>query len=390
MKGVSLWKGNKKTKDFFFQDRIVKEFVNRSGTACMVHKYIGPYKQDPSDSSLFMPQNEEVINELTIQDVLLGEVRDRKYSDDIIEMRGTYIVNDTTFDLSQFGPMVLNDSIVLEFHINDSIEKLGRRLMTGDVIELVHLRDETSLDSTAGEIKKYFVIHDANQSAAGYGPTWYSHIWRVRCSAIVDTQEYRDILHKKRDDFDETDWLTEFADFGESDSGVAYNDSNVQSVASFKTQEQEIRNAHARSEVDKRSFDSRHFYIKAKDEQAKTGLINWIFNSENYPENFGGDVIYSGDEFPEDPEDGDYFVRTDYVPERLFKRVGPVWRKVSDMWRREWVPAHRILESFINNSNVTSVGIHEDQTFDERQALSKVVLPKTKDKPEVVPVPKKK
>jgi hypothetical protein len=128
---------------------------------CIVHKYVGPYKQDPKDSSLFLPQNEDELNEMTIQDVLFGENRDRKYSEDLYEVKGIYVLTDNDFDMTQFGYMLGGDSIVLEWHINDLIEKIGRKLMTGDVIELVHLREDDSLDSEAGIIKKYYVVQDA-------------------------------------------------------------------------------------------------------------------------------------------------------------------------------------------------------------------------------------
>jgi len=48
----------------------------------------------------------EDINELTIQDVLFGETRDRKYAEDVIELRGTYNISDSDFDMSQFGYML--------------------------------------------------------------------------------------------------------------------------------------------------------------------------------------------------------------------------------------------------------------------------------------------
>lgn len=398
MAGLQLWRDGKKTKDYVFQDRIAREFVNRSGTTFILHKYIGPWKQDPSDSSLMLPQHEEEINEMTIQDVLLGENRDRKYSDDLIELRGSYTVSDSDFDFTQFGLSLSGDTLVVEFHTNETIERVGRKLMTGDVVEVVHLRDDTSLDSEAGIIKKYYVVSDAQKSSGGYGPTWYSHIWRCKCTPIVDTQEYRDILHHQNFELnnDNIDWLTDFALSGESDAGVKDHSKtgeekqiNNQSIGPFVSREVEVIKENARQEVEKRSFYVRHFYIKTGDEQTKTGLIKYVLNGDGIPENFAGDVIHSGTSFPENPQEGDYFIRTDYSPERLFRRIGvspaAVWRVVNDVWRKDWVPAHRILESFISNNNITSVGVHEDQTFDEKQALSKVVLPKTKQKPAIAP-----
>lgn len=384
----NLWKG-KKTKDYYFQDRVAKDFVNRSGTSCLFHKYIGPYKQSAKDSSSTIPEDDELVNEMTIQDVLFGENRDRMYSDELMDIRGIYTISDNDFDLTQFGYLLSGDSIVVEFHTNDTIEKLGRKPMTGDVIEMVHLRDDTSLDSSAGEIKKFYVVQDSNRSANGYGPTWFSHIWRCRCTPIVDTQEYRSILHNQNKPLtnENIDWLTDFAMTGESDAGVDDGLGNVnrQSVYDVEMTQMEKNVENAKKEVEKRMFYANHMYIKDKSVQAKTGLINFIHNGDEFPSNFAGDIIYSGDLFPESPSDGDFFVRTDYIPARLFKRVGDCWKKVSDVWREEWVPANRILESYLNNNNITTVGLHEDQTMDEKQALSKILEPKTKDGIKIVP-----
>lgn len=387
--GIKLWRGPKKTKDFYFQDRLIEEYIRRSGTVFNLHKYIGPYRQDTKDASLMYPQNPEEINELTIQDVLLGENRDRKYSDDIIELVGTYNLQDFNFDLSQFGAFMSGDTLVVEFHTNDHIKKVGRKLMNGDVLEVVHLRDDTSLDSQSDIIKKFYVVKDPVRSASGYGPTWHSHIWRVTCSPIVDSQEYRDILHNNvnRDlNDDEIDWLSDYSLKGESDTGVKdygrpeiEQNRNDQSTLNIEIRQTDLLHDYYKQQVEKRSFHVRHLYFKDGDELAKTGLIKWILNGEGFPDNFSGITIASGSGgFPENPAEGDLFIRTDYVPERLFQRVGPVWRKKQDIWRKDWVPAHRILESFINNEKQTVIGIREDQTFPERQALSQVITPKTK------------
>lgn len=385
--GLRLWKGNKKTKDYYFQDKTIKEYINISGTPFMFHKYVGPYKQDAHDSKLFYPENESDINEITIQDVLLGENRDRKYSDDIYEIYGTYTVSNVDFDLSQFGIMLAGDQLVIDFHTNETIDKLGRKPMNGDVLEVVHLRDDSSLDSESNIIKKYYVVQDSMRSAEGFGPTWHSHTWRIKCNPITDSQEYRDIFHKQNnsDDFDEIDWLTNFDAYTETDAGVKdnskdenYDKAEDQSVYGIENRQKELRNKISKEEVEKRSFYVKHLYIRKDDTQARSGLLEWMLNNDDEPENYVGDYIESGTQFPENPEEGEYFIRNDYCPERLFKRGESSWKMVKDIWRRDWVPAHRILESFVNNDNITSIGNHEDQNFNERQGLSQVVKPKEK------------
>lgn len=383
---------DKTSKDYQFQDRLIGNQIRMSGTPCMIHKYIGPYKQDPKDNSLTLPQNEDILNEMSIQDILFGENRDRKYSDDLYEATGIYTVSDNDFDMSAFGYLLNADSIVMEWHISTLVDLIGRRLMPGDVIELVHLREHNSLDSEATTIKKYYVVQDSTYSSNGYGPTWQSHVWRTRCKPIIDTQEYRDILHNEQmhEDNDDIGWLTDDIQYGESDTGVRdmsrlgdETHANDLSIYDHTMKKQEQLQKYEREEVEKRSFEVSHFYIKECDEQIKSGLIHYILNGDGFPANHDGSIIYSGDRFPLEAVEGDYFVRTDYEPARLFRKTTNRWSKVNDVWRRDWVPAHRILESFINDEEMTSVGIHADDTFEERQALSSVILPKAKNPPPI-------
>ena len=66
------------------------------------------------------------------------ENRDRKYDPDIYTMRGIYSVSDVDFDMSQFGLFLQNDIIFMTIPINYSVKTLGRKIMSGDVIELPH------------------------------------------------------------------------------------------------------------------------------------------------------------------------------------------------------------------------------------------------------------
>jgi hypothetical protein len=61
-------------------------------------------------------------------------------------MRGVYNISDIDFNLSQFGLFLQSDTIFITFHITDTVEKLGRKIIAGDVIELPHLKDEHALN----------------------------------------------------------------------------------------------------------------------------------------------------------------------------------------------------------------------------------------------------
>ena len=83
---------------------------------------------------------------LYIGDLLFLENRNRKYDPDIIEMRGAYNVSNTDFDLTQFGIFLTDDTIFMTFHLTENVERLGRKLMPGDVLELPNFRSDHEQD----------------------------------------------------------------------------------------------------------------------------------------------------------------------------------------------------------------------------------------------------
>ena len=122
-----------------------------------------------------MPHSLLILTEspLFIEDLFLLENRDRKYDDDVYQMRGVYNAQDIDFDLSQFGLFLNNDTLFITFHYNFMIDTIGRKLMSGDVLELPNLKDFNPLDSgIARAIPKYYVIQDAAFASEGFSQTW--------------------------------------------------------------------------------------------------------------------------------------------------------------------------------------------------------------------------
>ena len=139
MPRISMWREGTHSNDFKFHDGVIREMFTVGGTGISIHKYIGIIDQGAS-SDLSQPQA-VADDPLAIQDFLFLENRDRKYDQDVYNMRGIYNVADTDFDLSQFGLFLQNDTLFITFHLADMDRILGRSLMSGDVLELPHLKD---------------------------------------------------------------------------------------------------------------------------------------------------------------------------------------------------------------------------------------------------------
>ena len=192
MPRLSLWRPNK-TNDYNFFDRTISEMFTAGSTDLYVHKYLGPTDQGAS-IDYTQPQY-DVLNPTNIQDLLFLENRDRSYDPDVYRLRGHYNVQNLDFDLSQFGLFLNNDIIFITVHYNDMIDLIGRKLMVGDVIELPHLLDYNPLKETIPvALKRFMQITDSNYASEGFSPTWFPHLWRIKCEPLVDSEEFSQIL----------------------------------------------------------------------------------------------------------------------------------------------------------------------------------------------------
>jgi hypothetical protein len=164
-------------------------------TDLYVHKYLGPTNQGASID--YTQPEYDSLNPTNIQDLLFLENRDRTYDPNIYRVRGHYNVQNLDFDLSQFGLFLNNDIIFITVHYNDMIDIVGRKLMVGDVIELPHLVDYNPLrDTIPVALKRFMQITDANYASEGFSPTWFPHLWRIKCEPLVDSQEFSQIIQE--------------------------------------------------------------------------------------------------------------------------------------------------------------------------------------------------
>jgi len=346
MPRLSLWKPEK-TNDYHFMDRLIREQFMVGGTGVLIHKYLQPADQGAStDPTKPNYRADDVLNETKIQDLLFLENRDRIYDPDIYELRGVYNVGDQDFDLTQFGLFLSADTIYITFHTNDMVERMGRKLMAGDVLELPHIRDDLLLDESKPAINKFYVIQDASRAAEGFSQTWYPHIWRIKASPMTDAQEYRDILSQT------------------ADNGV----DTLKDALSTYQKELEISNA-----IIKRGEQLAPTILDDQDNLLQDTTKTYQANAN--PTYDHGEALNSGLSFPLTPHQGDFFLRTDYQPAALFAYRGTRWQRITTpngpVDLRDSVLNG---SSFINNTSTTVVGNEE---IPERQALSQIVKPKT-------------
>jgi hypothetical protein len=383
MPRLSLYKPER-GKDFEFLDRQILEMFTVGGTDLFIHKYLGPDNPDTADATADRPQY-NAVKETNIQDLLFLENRDRKYDQDVYTMRGIYNVQDVDFDLSQFGLFLQNDTLMLTIHIRSSVKSLGRKIMSGDVIELPHLKDEYALNDHAVALKRFYVVEDVNRASEGFTQTWYPHLYRLKLKQIMDSQEYKEILDLPAEE-------------------DAPGGNTLRDLLSTYEKEMQINNAviaQADADAPKSGYDTSHLFTLQTDANGDTELVtvdsDTLDASDGIsvdkimepPSNTGyqgyllgdglppnGEVFGHGLNFPSAPSTHDYFLRTDFLPNRLFKFDGSRWVKLEDNVRTTLSNTNTKSTQkggFVNNTTTDNIG---GETVTERQSLSQALKPK--------------
>ena len=385
MPRISMWREGRHTADYRFFDRLIREQFTVGGTGVNVHRYLGVANQTGGDQEP---------DPLGIQDFLFLENRDRIYDQDIYSLRGIYSVSDTDFDLSQFGLFLANDTLFITFHENDMLNNLGRKLMAGDVIELPHLTDFSALDESVElSLKRYYVIQEGSRPSEGFSPTWWSHLWRVKCTPLVDSQEYTDILNVLQ-----------------TDSDGNTTDNTLRDLLSTYNKELEITSKiveEAEKEVPESGYDTSQYYIVPTDPVTGRPLESKGVNADDTALNAdstdasadarritptntnaysgylvgdglapNGEPISMGTSFPGDAQEGDFVLRLDFLPNRLFRYSGSRWIKVEDDVRSKLTPGtgSTQMDGFINNTSTFAAD--DNTTATSRQSLSDALKPR--------------
>jgi hypothetical protein len=376
--------------DFKFIDRQISEMFAIGGTDFYLHKYLGVKSSEANASAVtpFYTKDGDTASydPTQIQDLLLLENRDRKYDTSIYKIRGHYNVQNLDFNLSQFGLFIDNDTVFATVHINDWIQTIGRKPISGDVVELPHLKDEFALNDYNIALPRYFVIEDVSRASEGYSITWWPHLYRLKLKKISDEQKFADILDQP---------------------ATEGSDQTLRDILSTHKKELEINDAviaQAEADTPQSGYETRQFYTLALDSNGQpvlqtvdddtappdastTGLdtsrthgrairkgYTGYLLGDGFPPNgydFGHGIL-----FPTNPYLNDYFLRTDFAPNRLFRYNGDRWIKIEDALRHTLTNTNNRTTqktSFINNTKVNLIGGKE---VVERQALSKALKPK--------------
>lgn len=342
-------------KDSEYLSGLVKESIEYGGVLVNVYRLKGTF--DQTRDALNVKVENNVLNDLRygsfmgvgVQDPILGENRDREYDfDEIIRLRGVYQVNQQEFEYAKMGLQLSNDIIALEFHLQTVEAAMNRRFIPGDVVEMPHLR-EVGVDGRIAN--RWYVVEQVMKAQSGFDAMYGFHVLGVTLTPMRDAQEFLDLLERKDE-------------YGKTLAEQAGNRDNMMAITAAN---QAIANEHASTQW----WDTTPMYI----DPTNKAIAPYKWTDTATPPN--GIPVESGKEFPEGPREFDYFVRTDFYPNRLYQFYDERWHLKQKDEKREWQPYNWVtkLREFMSDRSETdkarpwrTVSIHDAIT--DRQERS--------------------
>jgi len=283
-----------KDDEYNLMDSLCEEQFLIGGVTGWLYAYMGP-KGNSGSTDATLPDYDALGSTASdIGNLIFMESPNRKYSVDAISLPMVYQVKDANMDI-QIPGLFLFDTMDITVPYNLMIKTVGRKIMSGDVIELANLRDTDLLDDPRG-VNRFYVVQDAFKAAEGYSHTWFSHIWKMRVVPLTDSPEFKDIL------------------------GSSENDSDLASYISTQQKELKIMDLivqQADSEVPYIHWDNEHIYD---------------------PLMFNQDVPATSYEYPTNPISGMLFIKK--TKPELYEYINSSWSLVElPIYNNQTIPS---------------------------------------------------
>lgn len=374
----NMW-DRRKNKDYDYIDNMILDYFDLSGVGVLVHKYIGTYPSTYTGSydDSYFSTYEDYIGDTSstkstgtsntsstsdpasvFEDAFFGENVNRKYDEVPYEIKAVYQTTETFYQMEKFGLLSLNNGFSIQIHLNDCLRKLGRKIMSGDVIEFLNQRDDALLGDLPA-INAFFVVTDVSRARDGWSITWYPHILLVQLEKMTNSQEFQNVTTE------DPNGIISGGSFGGDGATSASNADAINSMS-------DLINEEAAARVKFRFLQTDQFWLLPNE---LTGMnSSWVFDGDANPPP-GAIYLGSGSSFPENPVDGDYFliIREDVLYPVLYQYENGNWEYRKTDYRLKWKAANRILDSFLTNDGTFCAdGLKQPS----KQGISQVIKPR--------------
>lgn len=350
-----------------FIDNQVKDYMHLSGGLFHIYRYLGIRN---ANGSINYVTDSTTPN---IQDVVLMENENYAYDmENVIEMYATTKLSTGKIELLIFGASSLNSDIhTITFHYNTMVKALGRKLIPGDIIEFSFMADMDLLDPNR-VVSKFYVVNKSYRPDYAWAQNWQYYLWEVECTPLINSPEFAEIFKGKDiiDDYNESGSASTGDNPGSGGGASGTTEANELSIMDTLFEE-------AEKDVMFVGQDEHNLWLDIDaNGLAQLWCENIVTGKDGVPPNMNYDDVQSGEFFPAHPNIGDYFLRTDFNPWRLFiYSEGGIWKCIEVNNRQLWTGVPKPLQEMINNKDVfkNDNGVYEN----ERQSLREVVKAKT-------------
>lgn len=309
-------------KTFNYIDNVTKTFYEMGGGLVHVYPLLGTY----DNSGNFKPIEDE--NGINVGDSILNENNKRKYSHTTYELYMITNINPPNFSFN-FSGINIVDTTTAEFsiHYNSMIAALNRKIIVGDVFEIPWQRDMDVLGKNRAQ-SKFMVVTESAREESGWGPNYHFYTWKIKAKPITDSPEYSDLFNNEdpiqggEDGFYED--LGSINGGGGMDKGASQDD-ELQDIVDDILDETEGEdgsedNNWETTGVSYRLYNEHNVFMKINDKYYIGDRPN-IVGIDGIPAEKTCEEVKYGENFPKDMPEDSYFLRTDYLPPRLYKRV---------------------------------------------------------------------
>lgn len=349
-----------RTKDYMFLDDMVRNYIEFGGAVFYVYKLVGYRNSDGTISDIS-----------TIQDpVLMENPNSRVYSKDVIPIWAFTKIDRNIFESLAFGLNITSSEITeIVLHYNSMIEKIGRKIIAGDIIEVGFLKDIDLLDPDAQPVNRFFKVTSSQKYRGTYDPHYQMHLWSLSLGNLTDSPEYSEVVNGDN----------------ESDTEDPNNPDNQNPNNSTYDKEIEIMDdllEEAEKEVPYLGTTVHQLYIEVDKETGKPKVYDWIYEAwggDGVPPNQNPNEVKYGMCFPPQPNEGDYFLRIDYEKPRLYYRTGGIWSLVEYDNRPKWSGIPELLKYIVEDES--KFVNNEGELENHRQNLREIAMSRAIYKP---------
>lgn len=328
-----------RSNNYNYIDRVVKSYLEQGGALFHVYPIVSLVGNDGVSHNIGDKG-------FLVSDPVFNENPKRKYSRETFDLWGVTMMNTPQFSFSFSGLSLLDgDEKEISFHYNSMVAQLGRKLIVGDVIEWTWLRDLDVLGMETGA-NKFYQVTSSERDEKGWAANYKYHLWKVKVKPITNSPEFSDLFNNgKENDF--------YEDVNSGNGGGGLDPNNTTTKNELSIMDAVLEEAEALG-PSFRLHDEHHVYL---DENNEVYVENRFISQgiDGIPNQLECANIEFGEFFPSDPKNGDYFLRVDYNPPRLFKRMVSEetnegrWQLVEFDNREKWTGVPAILRSHINN-----------------------------------------